>query len=87
MSLYDHVTPRASVFAANRTDTVLSLDDLLEGRVDAREFFAESYVTAGMHTLIERTFQRLTGGPTGASVFSLTPVSYTHLTLPTKRIV
>lgn len=72
MSLSDHVTPRASVFAANRTDTVLSLDDLLEGRVDAREFFAESYVTAGMHTLIERTFQRLTGGPTGASVFSLT---------------
>ena len=66
MSLFDHVTPRQSVFSANRTDTVLSLDDLLEGRVDAQEFFAESYVTAGMHTLIERTFQRLAGGATGS---------------------
>ena len=72
MSLFDHVTPRQSVFSANRTDTVLSLDDLLEGRVDAQEFFAESYVTAGMHTLIERTFQRLAGGATGSPVFTLT---------------
>jgi hypothetical protein len=72
VSLFDHVTPRQSVFSANRTDTVLSLDDLLEGRVDAQEFFAESYVTAGMHTLIERTFQRLAGGATGSPVFTLT---------------
>ncbi len=72
MSLSTHVTPRASVFDAKRADTVLSLDELLEGRVDAKAFFAENYVTAGMHTLIERTFQRLAGGATGSPVFSLT---------------
>jgi predicted AAA+ superfamily ATPase len=72
VSLSTHVTPRASVFDASRTDTVLSLDDVLNDNVDAAAFFAESYVTAGMHTLIERAFQRLSGTAAGSPVFSLT---------------
>lgn len=53
--------PRASVFDAQRRDTVLDLTDLSSGRIDPTEFFAENYVTEGMRTLLELAFRRLEG--------------------------
>ena len=51
--------PRAGVFDASRRDTVLDLGDLIGGRIDAGEFFAENYVTEGMRTLLTEGFRRL----------------------------
>ncbi len=57
-------TPRAGTFDPSRRDTVLDLTDLVEGRVDAGEFFAENYVTEGMRTLLTESFRRLEGNST-----------------------
>ena len=64
-------TPRAGTFDPSRRDTVLDLTDLVEGRVDAGEFFAENYVTEGMRTLLTESFRRLEGNST-QGVFKLT---------------
>ena len=53
--------PRASVFDAQRRDTVLDLTDLSGGKIDPAAFFAENYVTEGMRTLLELAFRRLEG--------------------------
>ena len=64
-------TPRAGVFDASRRDTVLDLGDLIGGRIDAGEFFAENYVTEGMRTLLTEGFRRLEG-KSAQGVFKLT---------------
>ena len=58
-------TPRASVFDPAVRDTVYSIDDLRQ--VEARQFFAENYVTAGMKQLLSESFQRLEGKSQHAS--------------------
>ena len=64
-------TPRASVFDPTRRDTVLDLGDLIDGRIDPAEFFAENHVTEGMRTLLTEGFRRLEGKST-QGVFKLT---------------
>ena len=60
-SLQDLCGPRASVFDAQRRDTVLDLADLAADRIDPVAFFAENYVTEGMKVLLEQCFRRLEG--------------------------
>ena len=64
-------TPRASVFDPARRDTVLDLTDLVDGRIDPAEFFAENHVTEGMKTLLAEGFRRLEG-KSAQGVFKLT---------------
>ena len=63
--------PRASVFDATRRDTVLDLSDLVEDQIDAKEFFAENYITEGMKILLTEAFRRLEG-KSDQGIFKLT---------------
>lgn len=63
--------PRASVFDPSRRDTVLDLTDLVQGRIDPDEFFAENHITEGMKILLTEGFRRLEGKST-QGVFKLT---------------
>ena len=71
MTLQTLCKPRASVFAADRRATVLSLDTFLKGKMHGAEFFKENYFTAGMETLVDRSFRHLSGTGAGSSVFLL----------------
>jgi hypothetical protein len=51
MTLQQSCQPRATVFAADRRATVLSLDTFLKGQVHGGEFFDENYFTNGMLSL------------------------------------
>ena len=64
-------TARAGTFDPTRRDTVLDLTDLIDGRIDPAEFFAENYTTEGMRTLLTEGFRRLEGKST-QGVFKLT---------------
>ncbi len=72
MNLKTACTPRQSVFDRDRRDVVLDLEDLLESKIDADKFFQENFITAGMKTLLEKTFSRLEGRGDQASTFLLT---------------
>ena len=72
MFLKEACTPRKSVFNKERRDVVLDLSDLLEGKIDPERFFEENFVTSGMKTLLEKTFNRLEGVSDQASTFLLT---------------
>ena len=63
--------PRPGVFDPSRRDTVLDLTDLIDGRIDPGEFFAENYLTEGMRTLLTEGFRRLEG-KSSQGVFKLT---------------
>jgi hypothetical protein len=69
--LADLVQPRKSVFDRNRRDTVQDLRDLAKNRIDADEFFSETFVTAGMRTLLTEALRRL-AGKSERGVFKLT---------------
>jgi hypothetical protein len=71
MSIHSLCKPRASVFAADRRATVLSLDTFIKGEVNGAEFFEENYFTNGMLTLVDRAFRHLGGTGAGSSVFLL----------------
>src|SRR6266446_4040195 len=51
--------PRDSIFDIARRDTVLNLDHLTTGKIAAKDFFEENYVTEGMKTLLTYAFRRL----------------------------
>ncbi|MBN1524672.1 MAG: ATP-binding protein [Spirochaetales bacterium] len=73
-ALHDSCVPRKSVFDKSRKDVVLHLGDLLTGKLkekDAELFFDENFVTKGMKSLIEKTFQRLCGKKDQAATFLL----------------
>lgn len=70
-SLKQLCTPRSSIFDASKRDTVLNLTHLIDGKIDGAEFFEESYVTDGMHTLLVEAFRRMQG-KSGQAVFKLT---------------
>lgn len=65
-------TPRKSVFDADRRDVVLDITDLIDDRIRADEFFEENYLTAGMHTLLEKAMSRFSRQPGAPGVFVLT---------------
>ncbi|MCC5786917.1 MAG: DUF499 domain-containing protein [Phycisphaerales bacterium] len=70
-SLKSLCVPRESVFDESKRDTVLNLSRLIENKIEPDSFFAENYVTAGMSTLLQEAFRRLTGESEQA-VFKLT---------------
>ncbi|MEA2013875.1 MAG: DUF499 domain-containing protein, partial [Thermodesulfobacteriota bacterium] len=72
MFLKEACTPRKSVFNKERRDVVLNLSELLEGKINPERFFEENFVTIGMKTLLEKTFDRLEGVSDQASTFLLT---------------
>lgn len=72
MFLKQACKPRDSVFNRDRRDVVLDLSDLLEDKVDAKQFFEENFVTSGMGTLLAKTFDRLENRNDQASTFLLT---------------
>lgn len=72
MTLKNQCTPRDSVFDRSRRDTVLDLSDFLENKIDGERFFEENFVTAGMKTLLEKTFSRIENRGDQASTFLLT---------------
>lgn len=51
--------PRDSVFDIAKRDTVLNLTHMTTGKIDAKGFFEENYVTEGMKTLLTEAFRRL----------------------------
>lgn len=70
-SLKQLCVPRDSIFDTSKRDTVLNLSHLVAGKIDAKAFFEESYVTDGMKTLLTESFRRLQGQSEQA-VFKLT---------------
>ncbi len=70
-SLHQLCVPRDSVFDRNRRDTVQDLRDLATNRVDVAAFFEETFVTAGMRTLLSEALRRL-AGKSERGVFKLT---------------
>ena len=61
MSWKEYCEPRDSVLAQNNSLTVLSLDGLLDGKIDGEKFFEENYFTQGMVTLVDSAFRHLSG--------------------------
>ena len=57
-TLFDACKPRKSIFDRSRRDTVLDLSDLLEGKIDAKKFFEENFLTDGMKRLLRESFRR-----------------------------
>src|SRR5260370_34132771 len=55
--LSELATPRQSVFGRGHSDTVAEIADL--PKLDARAFFAETYITEGMGVLLRQVFDRL----------------------------
>lgn len=70
-SLQNLCIPRDSVFDVGKRDTVLSLSQLTAGKIEAKGFFEENYVTEGMRTLLTEAFRRLQK-KTEQAVFKLT---------------
>lgn len=74
--LFDSVVPRPEVLAGALTDAVFaaSLDEVVAGTApdaygDASEFFAATYPSAGLRSLLDEVLGRLGGGrPNGAPV-------------------
>lgn len=73
-SIHEVCKPRQSVFDKSRKDVVLHLGDLLTGKLGedkAEDFFAENFVTNGLKSLVDKTFERLSGKKDQASTFLL----------------
>lgn len=60
-TLKDLCKPRQSVFDRTRRDVVLDLTDLIQGKIDSKEFFEENYRTDGMTRLLRESFRRFSG--------------------------
>jgi len=63
--------PRQSVFDTARRDEVLDLTNLIENKINPREFFKENYLTDGMRSLFREAF-RVFAGKSGSGVIKLT---------------
>ena len=70
-SLLNLCKPRDSVFDNTRRDVVLDLNDLVENRIDATDFFTENYLTDGMKRLFREAFRRF-GGHSASGIIKLT---------------
>lgn len=73
-TIHELCVPRQSVFDRSRKDVVLQLSDLLNGTLGEREaetFFAENFVTNGLKSLVNKTFERIFGKRDQAATFLL----------------
>ena len=53
--------PRESVFSDSSKDETRNLNDLIEGKIDPANFFAENFQTQGMKVLLDTAFKRFAG--------------------------
>ena len=60
-TLYELCKPRTDIFEDSKQDDALDLANLMDNSIDAENFFEETYITEGMNTLIDITFQRFAG--------------------------
>ncbi|MEZ0535772.1 DUF499 domain-containing protein [Caldicellulosiruptoraceae bacterium PP1] len=50
--------PRESVFDCSQREDVIDLTDLINNRINPKEFFEETYITQGMRLLFDAAFKR-----------------------------
>ena len=62
-----------------------SSDEAMIEIIDVHKWFGDFHVLRGINLTVHKQERIVICGPSGSG--KSTPVSYTHLTLPTKRIV
>lgn len=60
-TIQENCTPRQSIFETNNQDFALNLTDLIQNKIDAQQFIAENFKTAGMDALLKNAFERFAG--------------------------
>lgn len=60
-TIYELCKPRPDIFNEFQQDDALDLANLTDNSINVDTFFEETYITEGMHTLIDVTFQRFAG--------------------------
>jgi len=63
--------PRQSIFDRKSRDVILDISDLIEGKINPKDFFEENYLTDGMKSLFREAFRRF-AGKTDTGVITLT---------------
>ena len=63
-TIFEHCTPRDSVFQSNYVEDVISIDKLDSSALNGETFFEETYLTDGMKRLFEGAFRRFLGEDT-----------------------
>lgn len=63
--------PRKSIFDRKSRDVILDISDLINDKVNPKEFFEENYLTDGMKSLFREAFRRFSG-KTDTGVITLT---------------
>lgn len=60
-TLFEACKPRESVFDETKRDDTLDLSNLIDGSIDGKHFFEETYITEGMKLLFDTAFKRFEG--------------------------
>lgn len=60
-TLFEACKPRESVFDETKRDDTLDLSNLLDGSIDGKRFFEETFITEGMELLFDTAFKRFQG--------------------------
>lgn len=60
-TLFEACKPRESVFDETKRDDTLDLSNLLDGSIDGKHFFEETFITEGMELLFNTAFKRFEG--------------------------
>jgi predicted AAA+ superfamily ATPase len=60
-TLFEACKPRQSVFDETKRDDTLDLSNLLDGSIDGKHFFEETFITEGMELLFDTAFKRFQG--------------------------
>jgi hypothetical protein len=60
-TLFEACKPRESVFDETKRDDTLDLSNLLDGSIDGKHFFEETFITEGMELLFDTAFKRFEG--------------------------
>lgn len=63
--------PRKTIFDRKSRDVILDISDLIDDKVNPKEFFEENYLTDGMKSLFREAFRRFSG-KTDTGVITLT---------------
>lgn len=85
-SIFELCTPRKSVFDNNSRDDALDLRSIKTGNIDSEKFFAETYMTDGLKSMVDAAFKRLAGTNDSHPVIKLTQSmggGKTHLLITT----
>ena len=60
-TLFEACKPRQSVFDETKRDDTLDLSNLLDGSINGKHFFEETFITEGMELLFDTAFKRFQG--------------------------